>query len=85
MGIRSVRRLHPTCSTYSGVTGSKYTLSAGDWPCPSTLVCTDAMLGLMRITSSPSSFSALIACHAYDDVGEHKSLVPIEHSRNQRA
>mmetsp|Transcript_36794 Transcript_36794/g.49753 ORF Transcript_36794/g.49753 Transcript_36794/m.49753 type:complete len:272 (-) Transcript_36794:1415-2230(-) len=53
-----------TSSTKSGVTGRKKTASApADPPVPSapTFVWTEAMLGFMRTTSLPSSFSALIA------------------------
>ena len=43
-------------SKTSGVTGNKYTLSA-----KSEEVWTVAMLGLIKITSMPSSFKALMA------------------------
>lgn len=45
-----------TCSTYDGVMGRKYTLSANP-----LLVWTVAMFGLIRIDSIPSSRKAFIA------------------------
>ena len=60
--IPSGRSRSITCSTYSRVTGSRYTLSGLACPWPSTFVCTDAMFGLISTTCTPSSFIAVIAC-----------------------